>query len=551
MYRQLGMLLAAAMTTACLRPPPYEPPTVVVAPEFAAVRDSASFAGADSASGRVASSADSAASSVSVSVDDSMSSSVEGPVRATSAAPSPAPRVELQSGRTAMGDASDFGSGSDQPLAGRGSDVARVSTKALDSPFWMELGDSALVALVREALKENPNVRVAESRLRSARASRKLSAFDFAPTVTASAGVSRQRLSIAQLPGLAVQPPEQDLWDGGFDASWELDIFGRITQSVRAQGAFAQAAEEELGDVQLTLAAEVARTYFELRGAQSELEVARRNAQNQRRTVALTRERLDAGRGTAFDTERAKAELSLTLAAAPAIEARIAASQYRIAVLLGRSPGDLPPALTASGELPPLPDVVNVGSPRQLVRHRPDVIGAERQLAARSMIASAAQREFLPRFSIGASAGYMSSTLDGLGNTGTMRYVVGPVISWPFLNLGRVGTRAESAEAEEDAARARYQSAVLGAVEEAETSIVAYQRARARLSDLGDAVQASRRALELAQLRFEEGVTDFLQVLDAQRTLLSAENQLAVARTTAATALVALYKAVGGGMPVR
>jgi outer membrane protein TolC len=132
-----------------------------------------------------------------------------------------------------------------------------------------------------------------------------------------------------------------------------------------------------------------------------------------------------------------------------------------------------------------------------------------------------------------------------------MRYIVGPVISWPFLNLGRVGTRVEGAEAEEEAARARYQSAVLGAVEEAETSIVTYRRTRARLSDLSDAVQASRHALELAQLRFEEGVTDFLQVLDAQRTLLSAENQLAVGRTTAATALVALYKAVGGGMPVR
>ncbi len=531
MYRQLGILLAAALMMACLRPPPYEPPTVVVAPEYRAVSDTASYAGRDSAP-------DPAVGAMSKSPIDAPDS-----VRAAS----PAPRAELDGARTVMTDATGFGSG--KTYAPARESVAHVSTKPLDSPFWMELGDSTLIALVREALKENPDVRVAHSRLRSARASRKLSAFDFAPTVTASAGVSRQRLSIAQLPGLSVQPPEQDLWDGGFDASWELDIFGRITQNVRAQGAFAQAAEEDLGDVQLSLAAEVARTYFELRGAQSELEVARRNAENQRRTVALTKERLDAGRGTAFDTERAKAELSLTLAATPEIEARIAASQYRIAVLLGRSPRDLPPALAASGELPPLPDVVNVGSPRQLVRRRPDVISAERQLAARSMIVSAAQREYLPRFSIGASAGYTSASLDGLGNTGTTRYVVGPVISWPFLNLGRVGTRVEGAKAEEDAARAQYQSAVLGAVEEAETSIVTYERARARLRDLSDAVQASRHALELAQLRFEEGVTDFLQVLDAQRTLLSAENQLAVGRTTAATALVALYKAVGGGLP--
>jgi NodT family efflux transporter outer membrane factor (OMF) lipoprotein len=524
MRSQLGVLLTAVVATSCLRPPPYQPPTVVVAPEFRAVRDSTLNAVADSG-------------------HDAVTVSVGGS--------SPAPLADSQGVRLALGDAG--GSGpvlpvAAPPVADRVDGVVHISTEAPDSPFWLELGDSALVALVREALKKNPDVHVAESRLRATRASRKLSAFDFAPTVTASAGVSRQRISVAQLPGLSVQPSQQDLWDGGFDASWELDVFGRITQNVRAQGAFVQSAEEDLQDVQLSLAAEVARTYFELRGAQSELEVARRNAENQRRTLALTRERLDAGRGTAFDTERAKAELSLTLAATPEIEARIAASKYRIAVLLGRSPGELPSALAESGGLPPLPDVVHVGSPKQLVRHRPDVISAERQLAARSMLVSAAEREYLPRFSIGASAGYTSSSLDGLGNTGTSRYIVGPVISWPFLNLGRVGTRAEGAEAEADAARARYESAVLGAVEEAETSIVTYRHARARLSDLSDAVKASTHALELAQLRFQEGVTDFLQVLDAQRTLLSAENQLAVGRTAAATSLVAVYKAVGGGM---
>lgn len=530
MYRQLGILLAATLMTACLRPPPYQPPTVVVPPTFRAVEDSQAAGGVRSASGREA--------------DSAVGSTVD-----TARAVSSTRREDSRGAGTVLASAS--GAVPLTPVADRKVTPAYISSKAPEAPFWLDLGDSTLVALIHQALKENPDVHVAESRLRAARASRKLSAFDFAPTVTASAGVSRQRLSIAQLPGLSVQPPEQDLWDGGFDASWELDIFGRITQNVRAQGAFAQAAEEDLDDVQLSLAAEVARTYLELRGAQGELDVARRNAENQRRTLALTKERLDAGRGTAFDTERARAELSLTLAATPEIEARIAASRYRIAVLLGRSPENLPAALMASGELPKLPDVVNVGSPKELVRHRPDVISAERQLAARSMLVSAAQREYLPRFSIGASAGYTSGSFDALGNTGTLRYVVGPVISWPFLNLGRVSTRVEGAEADQEAARAQYQSTVLSAVEEAETSIVTYQRARARLNDLSDAVQASRHALELAQLRFEEGVTDFLQVLDAQRTLLSAENQLAVGRTTAATALIALYKAVGGGMLTR
>jgi NodT family efflux transporter outer membrane factor (OMF) lipoprotein len=420
-----------------------------------------------------------------------------------------------------------------------------------DNRFWLELGDSTLTLLVSEALDGSPDVHVARARLRSARAARRLSSFDFVPTVTARAGFTRQQLAGAQFPGIASQLPRQDLWDGGFDAAWELDIFGRISHTVRAGGALASSAQEDVHDTQLSLAAEVARTYFELRGAQSELAVALRNAENQRHTVALTEERLAAGRGTAFDTERAKAELSLTLAGTPVIKARIAASQYRLATLLGRSPEALPRAILTSAELPELPEVVSVGSPEELVRRRPDVLSAERQLAAETMFVGAARAEYLPRLSIGASVGYTSTAFDALGNAGTSRFLVGPVLSWPFLDLGRVRTRVDEARANADEAKAHYTSAVLGAIEEAETAIVAYERARERLSGLADAARSSEHATELAKLRFQEGATDFLQVLDAQRTLLSAESQLAIGRTAAATSLVALYKAVGGEMPIR
>jgi NodT family efflux transporter outer membrane factor (OMF) lipoprotein len=430
-------------------------------------------------------------------------------------------------------------------------DEEQVSSQEPGTRFWRELGDSTLTLLVSEALDGSPDVQLARARLRSARAARRLSTFDFAPTVTARAGFTRQQLAGAQFPGTSSQLPRQDLWDGGFDAAWELDIFGRISHTVRAGGALASSAQEDVHDTQLSLAAEVARTYFELRGAQNELAVALRNAENQRRTVALTEERLAAGRGTAFDTERAKAELSLTLAGTPVIEARIAASQYRLATLLGRSPEALPRAILTSAELPELPNVVSVGSPAELVRRRPDVLSAERQLAAETMFVGAARAEYLPRLSIGASVGYTSTAFDALGNTGTSRFLVGPVLSWPFLDLGRVKTRVDEARAHADEARAHYTSAVLGAIEEAETSIVAYERARDRLSSLAEAARSSAHATELAQLRFQEGATDFLQVLDAQRTLLSAESQLAIGRTAAATALVALYKAVGGAMPIR
>lgn len=428
---------------------------------------------------------------------------------------------------------------------------AQYSTSVSATPFWRELGDPALARLVEEALRANTDVEAAEARLTSARASRRASAFDLGPTITAVGSATRQRASIVSAPGLTSQLPQRDLYDVGFDASWELDVFGRVSRTVNAYGTLAASAEHSVRDVQVTLAAEVARTYFDLRGAERQLEVARRNAENQQRTVSLTEDRLAAGRGTAFDTERAKSVLQLTLSAIPVIESRIAADRNRIATLLGRAPGALPSEWLAAGTLPSLPGVVRVGSPEQLVRRRPDVLGAERQLAAQSLFVGAARSEYLPRLTFAASAGYAATAFDSLSRRGTSRIVAGPVLTWPMLDLGRVKARVDVAHARADEARAQYSATVLRAMEETETALVTYDRAHARLALLTDAVRASSRASELAQQRFETGLTDFLQVLDAQRTLLDAENQLAEAHTTAATALVAVYKAVGGTWPIR
>ncbi|MGH7624202.1 MAG: efflux transporter outer membrane subunit [Gemmatimonadaceae bacterium] len=511
-----GALFAMA---ACVSSPKYQPPTVVVAPAFQALNDSESSAlviAGNSGRPTTPVAGGSSGASIPVLADTIM----------------PAPRGADSAGAT---------------MSVRGS----VSADPPDTTFWIGLGDSTLVALVSEAVRANPDVHAAQSRLLAARSSRRLSALDLAPTITANASLARQQLSAAQFPGTTGALPRQDLWDAGFDASWELDIFGRVSHTVRAGRALEESAADAVHDAQLSLAAEVARTYFELRGAQSELAVANRNAANQRRTMQLTERRLSAGSGTAFDVERARAELNLTLAATPAIESRIAASRYRIAVLLGRSPEDLPPALLTAGDLPSLPDTVRVGSPADLVRRRPDVLSAERQLAAQTMLIGAARAEYLPRISLAGSVGYTSPTFDALGNTGTPRYFVGPVVSWPFLNLGRVKENSAIARAHADEARARYTAAVLNAISETETAIVTYDRSRARLGSLREAVRASTRALQLAQLRYQTGETDFLQVLDAQRTLLSAESELATGRTAAATALVAVYKAVGGSWPSR
>ncbi len=428
--------------------------------------------------------------------------------------------------------------------------AARVPVVAGDTAavaeYWRALGDTTLDRLLEQALRGNLDVEVARARIRGARAAKLGASLDFVPTVTAVGGYTRQRLAGATFPIGNGTFPDQDIWDAGFDASWELDVFGRIRRGVQARGALVGAAEEELRDVRVSLGAEVARVYFELRGAQEQLAVARRNAENQRRTLELTRQRLDAGRGTAFDTERAQAQLSITLASIPALEARVAAAQYRIGVLAGRPPAAVAGELQTATAIPPLPATVAVASPDSLIRRRPDVAAAERRVAAEHAFVGAAKSEYLPRLGLGGSAGFSSSDLDGLGGSGTFRYAVGPVITWPALNLGRVKARVDVARSLEAEARAQYDLTVLSALEEVETALVRYRTSLDRVERFGEAAKASTRAAELARLRFTGGVADFLQVLDAERTQLEAENQAVQSRTEASTAYAALYKALGG-----
>ncbi len=436
-------------------------------------------------------------------------------------------------------------------LAPRRAAPATVPTVAADSvgEHWRALGDTTLDRLLREALRGNLDVEAAEARIRGARAARTGAALDFVPTVTAVGGYTRQRLAGASFPiggGPGQRFPDQSIWDAGFDASWELDLFGRVRRGVQARGALVNAAEQELRDVKVSLAAELARVYFELRGAQEQLAVAQRNAENQRRTLALTRERLDAGRGTAFDTERALAQLSITLSTVPPLEARVASAQYRLGVLAGRPPAEMAAELRSVAGIPALPATVAVGAADSLIRRRPDVAAAERRVAAEHAFVGSAKAEYLPRVDVGGSAGFSSSDFDGIGDNGTFRYAVGPIISWPLLNLGRVKARVDGAKALEAEARAQYDQTVLRALEEVETALVNYRTSLGRVERIQDAAESSARAAELARLRFTGGVADFLQVLDAERTQLESESQLAQGRTDASIAYAALYKALGG-----
>jgi NodT family efflux transporter outer membrane factor (OMF) lipoprotein len=410
------------------------------------------------------------------------------------------------------------------------------------------LGDSTLTRLLKAAVNANLDVRAAEARVRGARAARTEAALDFAPTVTFAGGYTRQRLSSASFPGFGAFP-DQDIWDGGFDAFWELDLFGRVRRNVQAQGAFVAVTQEDQRDIQVFVAADLARAYFELRGAQEQLSVAQRNGENQRRTLQVTRQRLDAGRGTAFDTERAQAQLSLTLASIPLLESRVRQAQYQIGVLVGRPPAAIAAELEPVAALPALPQAISVANPDSVVRWRPDVAAAERALAVERARVGAAKADYLPRITVEGSAGYSAADFDGLGDRGTFRYAVGPVISWPALNLGRIKARVDLSRAREAEAQAQYTQTVLRALEEVESSLVRYRTSRAQVERIQEAAAASERAAELARLRFSGGVADFLQVLDAERTQLEAQDQLAQGRTEAATAYAALYKALGGTWP--
>jgi len=427
------------------------------------------------------------------------------------------------------------------PVAGQ--DRADVSPVE----FWRSVGDPALERLIERALAANNDVRAAQAAVREARATRGEAVLDLLPSVTASAGYSRQRLASAALPGATGRLPDQNVWDAGVHASWEVDVFGRLRHSLEGRNAASASAARDVDDARVLLAADVALAYFALRGAEERLAVARRNAENQRRTLEMTMDRLEAGSGTGLDTERAQAQLSSTLAAVPSLETEVAAARHRIGVLTGVPPGASPVQSPVIDERAPLPlPEIEVQDLESVVRRRPDVRSAERRVDAQEAFVSAARADYLPRLSLEAVAGYTGSELDGLVNSGTARYAVGTVLSWPLFDIGRVKTRVDRAQAAESRAAARYEQTRLLALEEAETALAGYRNARARLGHLEDAAAASERATELARLRFEEGGTDFLEVLDAERRLLEAQDLLAAGRTEATAWLVSTYRALGG-----
>lgn len=425
-----------------------------------------------------------------------------------------------------------------QPGIGEGEVIAQ---------FWTLLNDPVLDRLVSDALAANKDLAQAAGNLQASRAAARLRGFDAFPTITAGGSYSRALVSSQQLPVATREQRTIDTYDAGFDAAWELDFFGRVRRSNQAARADAGAAEATLRDAIVSVTAEVARNYCVLRGLQDQLAVAERNQGNQRQTLDLTQVRLDAGRGTQLDVSRAAAQLATTEATIPPLRISLATTIHRLSVLTGRQPEVLAPELSAAQPMPTLPALNEIGGPEALLRRRPDVRIAERNLAAATARVGVSVADLFPRITFIGSAGYDSATWRDLGSSASQTYSLGPSITWAAFDLGRVRARIHIARAETDIALAAYEGAVLNALEDTENSLVTYGESQRREQTLERAATASTTAARLARQRFEGGLSDFLSVLQAERDALAAEDSLAQGRTQTATSLIAVYKALGGG----
>jgi multidrug efflux system outer membrane protein len=412
--------------------------------------------------------------------------------------------------------------------------------------YWTSFSDPLLDSLVDDAVGHNKDLATAAANLRAARAARRLAGFDQFPTATFSGGYTHNLYAEQQLPGVDQHDREFDTADAGFDGLWELDLFGRVRRNVEAARADVGVAAATLQDARVSVIAEVARDYFVLRGLQDQLALTERNADNQFNTLKLTRVRLEAGRGNELDTARAEAQWRTTLASIPTLETSIATTMYRLSVLTGRQPAALAERLEARPS-PNLPALNSIGTPEQLLRRRPDIRIAERRLAGATARIGVNVGDLFPKVTLTGSFGYIAPTFSQFGEAEAKFFSIGPGISWAAFDLGRVKARISAARAETDAAFSTYEGAVLNALEDTEGALVSYGRSQSHRESLAAAAASSDKAAVLARRRFEGGLVDFLEVLDAERTALSAELLHSQSRTDEATSLVAVYKALGAG----
>ena len=428
------------------------------------------------------------------------------------------------------------------PAVLKTTDAEFFRTDAYDPRWWRQFEDPVLEQLEGTALESNYDVKIAVARLQQARAIFRDVELDRFPTAGVGASVDERERTI---PGFTDKPIRTTTYQAGFDAFWEVDLFGGVRSAIRAAAAQAQEFEATLDDVRVTVAAEVAREYFELRGLQQQLAVAERSLDNQGQTLRLTRVRRTEGFGEELDVASASARVSAIESSVPPLEAAILQHTHRLAVLTGSRPGALAVDLSPR-PYAPLAKALALGDPSLLLRRRPDVRAAERRLAAATGREGVAAADLLPRISISGFLGILAGRGSVFGTADSRAWAVTPALSWVGLDLGSARARLRGARAATQEAAARYEQTVLQALEETENALIGYREQQRRLIALADQARESTRAASIARVRYREGVSDFLDLLDAERTQLQAEDSVAQAESGVFTSVVAVYKALGG-----
>jgi multidrug efflux system outer membrane protein len=464
-------------------------------------------------------------------------------------------------------------------------------TAASLSHWWEQFHDPQLDILIERALASNLDLQLAQDRVLEARAQLDLTTGNLLPTANINGGYNKTHISKqaglagflgagagsgsvnpTQLtppansqgartdlvrPGAAgagssasgglVLPQQLQLYQAGFDASWEIDIFGGLRRSVEAAGADVQAQEESRRDTMVTLLGDVARNYVQVRGIQRQIHIANDNIKSQQDTLELTRSRFKAGLATDLDVARAEAQVNTTEAAVPTLRISLKQSIHALGVLLGQPPESLLEELSTEAPIPAVPASVPVGLPSDLLRRRPDVRRAERQLASSTARIGVATADLFPKFSLTGALGLESQELRNLPRGDSLFWDIGPTVSWPIFDAGKIQSNIRIQNERQREAVIQYRQAVLTSLEDVENAMTAYQQEQIRRHSLAVAVDANQRAVQLSTLLYTKGLADFLNVLDAQRDLFASQDQLVQSEQNVSANLVALYKALGGG----
>lgn len=412
--------------------------------------------------------------------------------------------------------------------------------------WWKVFDDSTLDNYMERAVRQNLDLRMATARLHQARAQAVVASSSLLPEGGLAAEYERSRSPQSADPPTGTSRYKH-LYLASFDASWEIDIFGGVRREIEASQAALEASREGLRDTLVTLRGEVARNYLDARGTQLRLKIAKDEVRVRRENADIIGARARAGLVSELDWARARGELASAEANIPYFERSLKAAVHRLEVLLGQEPGSLEEDFRAFSELPQIPDELPVGLPSDLLRRRPDIRRAERELAAATARIGVSTAELFPRFSLVGSFGYQTGQSAQMFWNRSNFWSIGPTMIWPILNFRRIMGQIEATKAVHDEVLAGYEKSVLLALEETENALVALSREKQRVIALAEAVRANELAVKFAMERYVSGLQSYLAVIDAQRALYSAEDQLALSRQNQATAFVALYKALGGG----